>query len=180
MTVRRRKLVLHASAVGVATLAMGVILAGLLAPTRPDVPSVEAVVQPAGAATRGGRATPGSNGSAADAYSLAQLQRVASMPLRQTLFPEDEPDPVLPNRPVVNTGRPLSVQLLGTVIEPGKSMAFFKDSDQSVKLIFVGETADTVGGPVTVTDVVPRRVTLEHAGTTRQLAMPNEDEGGQP
>mgnify|MGYP006267745973 FL=1 len=179
MTLRQRTRALYVSAIGIAAAALLVCGWGALAPARVAEPGW-APSSSAGVASGdpvGNNDTPPTGRH--PQYSLVQLQRVASMNLRPSLFPQAQPASSRPQ--AVQPARALSIQLLGTVIEPGKSMALFEDSDRSIKLMFEGETADTLAGLVTVNSIEPRRVVIEHGGATHELAMPEEPEaGGRP
>jgi hypothetical protein len=83
--------------------------------------------------------------------------------LRRPLY--DPPPPPPPQ--VVVQSRPITVQLIGTVIEPKNSQAFVKQSGGAVELKRVGDQvtpdpADGVVDEITPTEIVIRREDGEH------------------
>jgi len=56
-------------------------------------------------------------------------------------------------------------------------MAMLRHPDGRVDLARAGETIDTPGGPVRVTEIAPRRVRIEHGGQPRELVMPERQRG---
>lgn len=105
--------------------------------------------------------------------SLAALRRVASLDLRQPLF-EPSP-PTTPQRDPRPTGAKLSLDLLGTVDEPGHSYAILALGSGEIELRGEGEVVDTPGGTVTVLEVEPRRVVVRHGGQRIELEMPEPE-----
>ena len=69
----------------------------------------------------------------------------------------------------------LSIELLGTINEPGHSYAIVSYPGSPWELRGVGERFDTPAGSVTIVEITPRRVTLRHRGEQRRLEMPEPE-----
>ena len=172
MTVRRRKtLLLLAAAVCVAGVVAVVGFGlGVRAQVTPPPPS-ESLRK-----TSITRAA--SQGVAADdepAVSLQRLRGIASLDLRRPLFAPEQPEPSTAASKPTPRVTPLSLDLLGTIDEPGHSYAILSYAGGEWDLRGPGESFDTPAGTVTVVEVTPRRVIVEHRGERRELTMPEPE-----
>lgn len=106
--------------------------------------------------------------SVADRVSHAQIALNVNSPswqrvLRRPLY--DPPPPTPP--PVIVQQRPITVKLVGTVIEPDNSQAFVRQASGSVELKRTGDqvtsdAADGVIAEITATSILIRRPDGEH------------------
>jgi hypothetical protein len=166
MTVRQRKRVigLVAGLVGLAGLA--VLVGAVAAPLETAAPG-PAPQPPAGGPPtdqRGADQTPD-----ASRPTLGELARVSAMDLRRPLW---DPPATAAAAPNAASAVPMTVRLVGTIVEPGHSMAVFRKADGSFELCAQGESVTDAGGAVTVTAVAPEKVTVEYAGQAQELAVP--------
>ncbi len=169
MNVRQRKraIGLAAAAVGlaaVAVLAAGVAVPLETGPDEPDVPSSEG----AGGAAR----DPAAEQAKAERAraKLAELQRVSGLDVRRPL----QDAPVAGGASKV----PMTVRLIGTVDEPGHSMAMFQKKDGTIALCAEGQSVDDAGGAVTVKRIDQQTVTVEYADETIELVLAPAAGGG--
>jgi hypothetical protein len=74
---------------------------------------------------------------------------------------------------VAGAGGPLTLKLVGTVVEggAGRSMALFQMADGSLQVCREGESVEDVGGSVRVQRVGVTRVAVEHGGAVLELEM---------
>lgn len=173
MTVRRRKsLLLLAAAVCVAgvvaVVGFGLGVRAQVTPPPPSESLRNAPIAPAAsrdAAERGDE----------PAVSLQRLRRVASLDLRRPLFEPDEPPAQAAAREAASRAPALSIELLGTINEPGHSYAIVSYPGSPWELRGVGERFDTPAGSVTIVEITPRRVTCRHRGEQRRLEMPEPE-----
>lgn len=99
----------------------------------------------------------------ADAITLAELQHAAQLDLRRPLY--DVPSAPPPASPAP---APLSVRLLGTLVEPGHSRAILVGSDGRSVLKAVGENINDAQ----LLEIGPDSVTLGYRGTSVVLITP--------
>lgn len=80
-----------------------------------------------------------------------------------------------PLQDVAATAAPLGIKLVGTVDEPGRSMAMIGLRSGSIELKAVGEAIDDPAGPIRIVKIEPSAVTIEHAGTTAVLKLQSDE-----
>lgn len=172
MTVRRRKTLLLLAAVLAASALVGVLAFGLGVPVKVKQP-------PASDSLRNTTITPATTqGVAAEdgpAISLQRLRRIASLDLRRPLFAPEKPEPTTAASNPTPRVTPLSLELLGTVDEPGHSYAILSYPGSPWELRGPGESLDTPAGTVTILEVTPRRVIVEHRGKRLERTMPDPE-----
>jgi hypothetical protein len=104
--------------------------------------------------------------------ALDELQRLSAVDLRAPLF---DPPPALPapaaEVPVAHRST-MTLRLVGTIVEPGHSMAMFQKPDGSIALCAQGQSIDEAAATVTVTHVSHHRVTVQFAGQSIELDLP--------
>ncbi|MCC7406889.1 MAG: hypothetical protein IT442_02380, partial [Phycisphaeraceae bacterium] len=66
---------------------------------------------------------------------------------------------------------PLRVKLLGTVIEPGQSVAIVQDSAGKTLFLDIGQTVEDA----TIQSIEPDRVTVRYYDEDRELVMPKAE-----
>jgi hypothetical protein len=166
MNVRQRKRTIYAAAgllglAGVAVLAWG--LGGeVRVEADRDMPA--SPVRP--------RSTPGETDgphAARSHIALAELNRVAAMDLRPSLF-----DPPTSDRSATDDTRApkaMRVILIGTAVEPGRSMALFRMPGGEVELAGEGQSIDDPGGAVVVDRIEHRKVTVTYRGAEQTLII---------
>jgi hypothetical protein len=119
--------------------------------------------------------------------SLGRLQRIAATRLRQPLRarqPTEESqqatEKAAENR-AETRDKPLSVRLIGTINEPGHSMAMLEWKDDGrVKLCSNGQQIERSGERFEVTAVAKRKAVVRYAGQKHVLTMPRPEEGRKP
>ena len=175
MTMRQRKRLLIGAA-GVVGLASVAVLAGGLA--LPVAAPVSVPPPPiAATGTDAGGSPVGTDADAARRLA-AGLEHVSRLDLRRPLYDPvtppttQAPDPASAARPK----SPMTARLVGTVIEPGHSVAFFQMADGMVRLCREGGTLDDSGGPITVKRIDGPRVTVEYAGSMHELTLPEDEQ----
>lgn len=176
MTVRRRKLMMSITAAVAVAGAMAVVGFGLGQPVEvtPPPPSAslrEAPVEPAAA-----RDDSPEDSDVGDEHStsLRRLRGLASLDLRRPLFaPEKPPADTSPDN--ANQRPALSIELLGTIDEPGHAYAIVSYPGSPGELRGVGERFDTPAGPVTIVEITARRAILQYRGEQRELKMPEPE-----
>ena len=105
--------------------------------------------------------------------SLDTLARLCATDLRRPLY--DPPPPPPPPPPT----QAMTVQLVGTISEPGHEMAIFRKSDGTIALCGPGESVADVGGAVMVTNVTQEKVTVTYGNKTHELVVaPRPADGG--
>ena len=169
MTVKKQKrlIVMVAALLGLSSAAL--LAAGFVAPVRvKPTPTLERAQT--GETRDAGPAH--ASDPTRDGATLAQLQQLCAIDLRGELFVEEQ---------VVNDAPPpatIRVRLIGTAIEPGRSVAVFEMTDKSIELYAIGETFKDSGRQFKVTTIQPRRVTIESTEqdetqrTIQQLVLP--------
>lgn len=186
MTIRQRKQMLYAAAALLVVLAfvcagLGVILPVTTPTVQPDLP---VRIRPvAGNADSGDPDTPSDRSTAQSAapgagwpeLDRATLRRLAGRPWRQPLFEPTEPEPNQPEKNAPDPAPSITLRLIGTAHEPGRSVAILRKSDGSTELCERGQSFTDRGATVTVTDIGPRAVTVEVNGSPRELTLPEDD-----
>ncbi|MCC7409227.1 MAG: hypothetical protein IT442_14270 [Phycisphaeraceae bacterium] len=108
--------------------------------------------------------------SSADASSTPtreSLLALGSLPLRRPLYDTAVAEMAAPTKVVP----PLRVKLLGTVIEPGQSVAILQDSAGKTLFLSAGQTVEEA----TVQSIEPDRVTVRYYDEDRVLLMPKAE-----
>jgi hypothetical protein len=166
MTVQQRKraIGLVAGLVGLAGLAILAAAVAVPLETGAPEPAPQAPAVGPPPDDRGADQTPG-----ASRPTLGELARVSAMDLRRPLH---DPPATAAAAPKAASAVPMTVRLVGTIVEPGHSMAVFRKADGSFELCAQGESVTDAGGAVTVTGVAPEKVTVEYAGQAQELAVP--------
>ncbi len=176
MNVRQRKRLIALAAALVGLAAAGVLVAGFLVPVTVPVHEVAPASDgPDVAPNPNGDQAPARDGSLPALPALPTLQRLCGRNLRRPLY--DPP-------PVARAAAPkpaMTVQFIGTVIEPGQSVAMFRKSDGSIAWCAPGESVEDAGSEVRVTSVEYDKVTVQFAGESRELVIaPETPPGGTP
>ncbi|MCC7409034.1 MAG: hypothetical protein IT442_13270 [Phycisphaeraceae bacterium] len=95
------------------------------------------------------------------------LLALGSLPLRRPLYDTAAVTAAAPTKVVP----PLRVKLLGTVIEPGQSVAIVQDSTGKTLFLDVGQTVEDA----TIQSIEPDRVTVRYYDEDRELVMPKAE-----
>ena len=98
---------------------------------------------------------------------LAGLERVSQKPLQRALFDPPPPAPVIAHAPP-----PPQVRLLGTIIEPGRSLAVLGEPGGKTALRSAGQFVANTGNTVVVVRVETDQVVLKHLD--REITVPLE------
>jgi hypothetical protein len=174
MNARQRTRILGFAAASIALGAVAVVVTGVALPVRIDDAAAVAdarTIRPATAEADGeaGRNRP----------PLQALLRLAKRDLRPPLY--DPPPPPEP-QPRTDPPTPLTVQLVGTILEPGHAMAILQQPDGSTEICAAGESIDHAGRPLTVTEVGARSAVVTWSGRSQTLELPEDSdaEGGRP
>jgi hypothetical protein len=177
MNVRQRKRAIWLTAGALALAGAGAVAASVALPLKHPPPR-PLDLQAAGAPARQAEAPHSAAGDdVASTIDLRELRRLCAMDLRRPLF--DPPPPAAAeSEPQPEPRIPMSVRLVGTIIEPGRSIAMLQKHDGSITLCAEGRTVDDRGGPVKVIAVKENEVTVEYAGRSHTLQMPAEPEAG--
>jgi len=164
MNIRQRKKLLWSAAVLVGLASLGVVLAGWLWPLR-----INAALSDKLLTTLRGGGGPDKAGTTRTRpparLDLAELAQLAARDIRRPLSGPDAASGASPSAA-------LTVQLVGTMQEPGHSMALLKKGDGTFAVCAVGESVDDVGGPAVVTRIDPDRISVQYAGAIRELIIP--------
>jgi hypothetical protein len=169
MTLRQTKRSIIIAAAITALAALSAVVAGVAWPY--DLGLDDPGADPAPAAP--GSSSANSPGGSAPALDLAQLQALCAIDLRRPLL-DDPTAAQADQQPVVAAAPPgsaLSLRLVGTAHEPGQSIALFQKPDGKIELCALGKTLDDPAGPVKVTHIEHRKVTVEFAGGSLELAI---------
>ena len=186
MNTRQRKRSIWLAAALLALGSAALIAWGLAAPVRltppkrANLPSIE----PVAANQPDTPPNPANNPPSSNRPALAELTRLTAIDLRKPLYPPEteknktKDDNTQPAPPPQN---PLTLRLVGTIIEPGHSMAMLQNTrDQSIQLCPEGETIEHGNGKVTVTRVDPHKATVQYAGRSHVLETPRSKKGERP
>lgn len=161
---KKRLLIVGAAVLGV--VAVVIVGVGLSLPVRVDVDDSGVHVKVVSATSQDTKPQE----VQAAGLTLAQLQRLGAMPLRRPLY--DAKQPVATNVRQQPVAKPMTLRLVGTINEPGHSMAMFQKSDGSIELCALNQSIDDAGGAVTVTHIEPNQVTVKYGGQSRDLEIP--------
>jgi hypothetical protein len=167
MNLRQRKRIIGLAAALLGLGAVAVLAVGLILP-------VQIAATPAAARAEVARVVPPPAGppakSAADAAQAlaADLQRLSGRDLRRPLFDSPAEARGTPGSPV---RPPLTMQLIGTLNEPGHSMAMLQKADGSVVLCAQGQSVDDAGGKVTVTRIEKQKISVLYADEPQDLVV---------
>lgn len=115
---------------------------------------------------------PASDDPAPARFEIAELQRLCARDLRRPLF---DPAPKLAEKTATKKAAAkanLSVKLIGTVSEPGHSMAMLLKSDRTFAWCAEGQSIEDRGIELTVTKVDSDRVTVRYGGKVHELELP--------
>jgi hypothetical protein len=172
MNVRQWKRLMSAGAILTGMAAGATLLLGVLLPVRvpPEEPRAR---RPASADEQPALVT--AEDVAGDHPSLPALRRVCSLDLRRPLYdapPEKTPDVQPPAAKV-----PLAIRLLGTVQEPGHSMAMVQTSDGMIEVYAEGDRIDDAGSVFMIMKIEAEQVTIDHGGRSHTLTLPKPPEG---
>ncbi len=102
------------------------------------------------------------------AVTLADLQRVCGVDLRRPL---GEAPPAAGAASGAPAASPMTLRLVGTVNEPGHSVAMFQKPDGAMELCGLGQSIDDAGGAVTVTRIEAQKVTVQYGSQVLELAV---------
>jgi hypothetical protein len=178
MNARQRKRMLYLATGLLTAVTAGVVAWGLTTSVRIETSPIS-IELPASSAHKTNEDTaPATSPTQATARpSLPTLKRLASMPLRRPLRePDKEKDTQKTKaKPNPEPREPLGVTLIGTVIEPGHSMAILKKRDGTIELCRTGQQIKHNGRAVKVITVTRRGATVTYAGQKRRLQMPKRD-----
>jgi hypothetical protein len=174
MTVRQRQRAIHLVAGIVGLSGLAVFAAALAVPLDPGAPGPDVQGAADGAAAAPAEAPAQATPDAAGA-SLEDLARVCGMDLRRPLY--DAPSPPPAAGAAAPPAAPMAVRLVGTIVEPGHSMAVFQKPDGSFELCAQGESVADAGGAVAVTAINQDKVTVQYLGQTQELALPPNPAG---
>jgi len=166
MNPRQKKRWLVAGAAGLGAIAVAIMVAGLSLPVRVDAKASDVGAKVVSTTSRDVKPREDQT----KRLTLAQLQRLGAMPLRRPLY--DAKQPVATNVSQQPVAKPMTLRLVGTINEPGHSMAMFQKSDGSIELCALNQSIDDAGGAVTVTHIEPNKVIVEYNGQSRDLEIP--------
>lgn len=99
---------------------------------------------------------------------LKEFEAHWNKPLRRPLF---DPPPVVVPPPKKEPPPPLNVRLVGTIIEPGKTIAMLTNARNALEFKQVGETVGSGKLLATITAIENSRVVVQYAGETLVLTM---------
>ncbi len=173
MNERRRKMVIVTAAGVLLAVALVVLALGLMLPITAPVSHDASSVAASDAAPAA--ATPTAPDARRRAIPLDQLVAICSRDWQQPLF--DSPEQIAAQQAAqrqqaMAQAPPLSAQLVGTIVEPGRSMAVFALADGSFGICGEGESIDQSGVPLTVTRVARLKVTVHYNGVEHELELP--------
>lgn len=175
MGVRRRKRLIWIGTIVLGLSAVGILIWGFIAPRDVSVPvtgPAEISQQATGSADSAWR----NQKSLDERPTHAELDPILSLNLRRPLY-----DPVVsaPQRAATPkpaaTASPIPVRLIGTIHEPGHSMAMFQKSDGSIEVCPQGQSVKDGQKEVKVITIGRRTVTVEHEGQSQDMAVPTRD-----
>lgn len=154
MTVRQQKHLLWLAAAGIALAAIAILFLGWTLPFRQSANLAPAIAPTPQVAPPNARPP----------LDPREFDTWLARDLRKPLFHESPA--------AAQTGAPLTLQLVGTAIEAGHSVAMLRKSDGTFAFCRVGESVDDVGGQARVTRIDADRVSLQYAGALRELQAP--------
>lgn len=166
MNVRERKRIIGWAAAMIALGGVVVLAAGLMTP-------VQVAVDGAAARSMVSSTMPASAPRARTAdgagLTLAELQSLCARDLRKPLF--DAPPAPTAAGPAPSAAAAMGVRLLGTVAEPGHSMAILQTGNSSIEVCGEGQKTDGAGG-VTVVRIDHQKVIVMQGGQSHELTVP--------
>lgn len=98
--------------------------------------------------------------------SAAQWTALGELDLRRRLF---DPVAVVREEPPPPPPPPMTVRLVGTIVEPGQSLAIFTTRGGSTQIISPGQTLEDI----TLLEVEAKQVTIQRFGQTLTLKLEN-------
>ncbi|GEM_PF-1670137 len=185
MTLGRQKTVLFIAATVVALAGVTILVAGIVMPVA-VVPSTSVELLITGSPSKEGNDVPNDTQEKSKAWRQ-DLLTICSVDLRPPLF--DAPslasatkvgDSVTQGESPVVQVATLSVRLVGTIVEPGHSMALVMQPTGDVKLVAPGEHFEDSGVAVMVVKIERWKVTVLRAGQQMDLHLPTLAEGEMP
>ena len=174
MSIRQRNRLIYALAAASAGVGVGVLALVLLVPAELSSPASPVTSLPQPGVENREQIDP-----APQAISPELLQAASAMDLRKPLF--DPPPPLTPAQAgaaSAPTPTMASVRLVGTINEPGHSMAMFQKADGTIQVCATGDSIDDAGGKLTVTRIEGLKVTVQWGGQQRQLILDQPRNGG--
>ena len=110
---------------------------------------------------------------------LSEFATVWNRRLSAPLY-DPPPRPVAP-KPIVETPKPVrpkpkkprsQLRVMGTMVEPDRSLAILSDSDGEIHVCAVGESLETPEGEVSIESIDVDRVTVSENGRSHELRQP--------
>jgi hypothetical protein len=164
MSGRQRRTMMWLGAALVMLAGVSVAAWGLAAPVRVQTRPEDAAAPGSKAALSSAEASRQATGRDS-ARLLAALQQLCAMNLRRPLY--DPPPTPPPPRPEPS----MTVRLVGTINEPGHSLAMFQKPNGAIELCGLGESIDDEGLAVTVTRIEGGKVTVRYADELHELVV---------
>ena len=169
MNVRDRKRILGWAAAATALGGVVVLAAGLATPMPLAVGGGSArpiaSTQPPASGPSERPKAPGVAG-----LTLEELLSLCATDLRKPLF--DAPAGPTAQGPAKPAAAALGVRLLGTVDEPGHSMAILQAANGAIEVCGEGQKTDDANGGVTVIRIDHQKVTVMMGGQSHELVVP--------
>ncbi len=103
----------------------------------------------------------------------AAIAQVSRLDLRRPLF--DPPPVAVEAKPVVRSTSRMSLRLVGTINEPGHSMAMLGGAGDGIQIKSVGESVDLSGSPAQVLSIETDRVRVRYLGKEHELVMEEKE-----
>jgi len=101
--------------------------------------------------------------------SMEELQRLCAIDLRKPL---DADSADAAPESAASAGAPLPVQLIGTIHEPGHSMAMLRKANGTIEVCAEGDRVEEGAVSVQVTRVERDKITVKFDGASRELVVP--------
>ena len=159
MTLRRQKLALW-------LLGIGLVLGGVLVVAWGFRGKCSVVLSQSSTGSARAAKAPTTNPQAP--LSLKEFEPHWNKPLRRPIF---DPPPVVIPPPKKEVPPPLNVRLVGTIIEPGETVAMLANARNSLEFKKVGDSWGAGKLLATITAIENSRVTIQYAGETIVLTM---------
>ena len=167
MSLRRRKRIIWLAAAVVASAGAATLVWGLALPVNIAVDGSTSHAETPGAGDL--LAGAARNAPVHPMVSLDELQRVCGLDLRRPLGEAPMAASGVTGGPAKS---PMTLRLVGTVNEPGHSMAMFQKVDGSIELCALGQSIDDAGGTVTVTRIEEQKVVVQYGAQSLELVVP--------
>jgi len=167
MNLLLRKRLITGAAVAVAASGLALLAAGFAFPIKVSSPTATLAPRAASRPAEVSAGTPQRTGLAD--LTLGELQALCATDLHRPLF---DPPGAAASQGESPSATPLTLQLLGTIDEPGHSVAIFLARDGSIRLCSPGESLDDAGGPARLLSVEHQKATVLYAGQRHDLVMP--------